>query len=103
MLKKKFLLSGRVDGMARRLQDEEIIEETLGRNRVLAPSNEALYEMDKNRPILAVSYSELRNLQGMEQSLKRKTKDLLKTLAQFPKDGVRIRTKILKIYEYDAL
>jgi len=98
MLKKKFLLSGRVDGMARRLQDEEIVQ-TLGRNRVLAASNEALYEMDKNRPILAVSYSELRNLQGMEQSLKRKTKDLLKTLAQFPKDGVQIRTKILKIYE----
>jgi len=99
MLKKKFLLSGRVDGMVRKLQDEEIIEETLGRNRVLATSNEALYEMDKNRPILAVSYSELRNLQGMEQSLKRKTKELLKTLAQFPKDGVQIRTKILKIYE----
>lgn len=99
MLKKKFLLSGRVDGMARKLQDEEVIEESLGRNRVLATSNEALYEMDKNRPILAVSYSELRNLQGMEQSLKRKTKELLKTLAQFPKDGVQIRTKILKIYE----
>lgn len=103
MLAKKFLLSGRVDGMARKLKNDELIEETLGRkpsnNRILTSSSEALSEMDKNRPILAVSYSELRNLQSMEHSLKRRTKELLITLAKFPKDGVQVRTKILKIYE----
>merc|ERR1711862_917888 len=95
MMQKKFLLSGRVDGMARKLENEELVQESFGRpnERVLASVEEATNEMDKNRPILAVSYSELRNLRSMERSLKSKTKELLTTLSKFPKDGVQVKTK----------
>jgi len=117
---KKFLLSGRVDGMVKlnqgerkllssklsSLSNETIKADTLttpqSRNlRVLAqdPSENKKEQFDQNQPILAISYAELRKLQHMEEGLMKKTKDLLKTLTYFPKNGVQVKTKIVKIYQ----
>jgi hypothetical protein len=91
-----FVLTGRVDGLSASNQIPYIKRGR--RDRVLLTTPQ---KFDHNKPILSVSYSELKRLQQMEHKLTLKTRKLLKTLTALPKGGISLQTKIIKIYAKD--
>jgi hypothetical protein len=88
-----FELTGRVDGLA--AKKEVNFVKRGRRDRVLLTAHK---KFDHNKPILSVSYDELKRLQQMEHTLTLKTRKLLKTLTSLPAGGISLQTKIIKIY-----
>jgi hypothetical protein len=95
-----FVLTGRVDGLASKKEVNPVNFVKRGRrDRVLLSTSK---RFDHNKPILSVSYDELKRLQQMEHTLTLKTRKLLKTLTALPKSGISLQTKIIKIYANDS-
>ena len=93
---KKYFSAGRIDGNSRLLKPSNMQKE-----RLLASLNDSdETDFDETKPIVAVSYQELQQLQAMEKSLRVKTKRLLNTLIKFPKQpSIEVKTKIIKVYK----